>query len=106
MAALFLYYNKLRALPPRQALQRAIALGFEIWQAADYVMPAALADPEVRGKALREAGLVLKAEILGRSTISRLSAEAARPHPELIEVDPTALAQGIAGRILEGARRG
>jgi hypothetical protein len=101
-AGFFLYFNRVKRLPPRQALTRAIGLAYEIWQGSDFLMPAALRDPAVAQKALLEAGLVLKAEVIGRSTqVGVLPTEVARPHPELIGVDALQLARGVAKKILE-----
>jgi hypothetical protein len=102
IAALFAYFAKIRKLPPRLALLRAIELAYEIWQASDFAMPKALTDKNATARVLREAGLVLKAEVIGQSTFAGgLRPEVSRPHPELIGVDPLALARGVAGVILE-----
>lgn len=99
------YFVRFKKMPPEQALARGIDLAFEIWQASDFMMPGALTNPAVSQKALREAGLVLKAELLGRSTYAeRLPRRVAKQHPELIEVDPLELAQGVMRHVQRGMK--
>jgi len=102
-AAAYLWHLKISKLPPEEALRRAIKIGTQIWLASDFTAPAALGETagELAGRALLEAGLILKAEVMGESTFAaNLSPAAARPHPELAEVDPIRLAQGVRDRIL------
>lgn len=99
--ALYFYYSKFTKLSHREALDRAVGLAYEIWKASDFAMPSRLLEPGVSLWILREAGLVLKAEVVGKSTyLGRLPAVAARPHPELIDVDPLELAEDLRSRLI------
>lgn len=104
-AIAFLYFRKVEKLTPHEALRRAIKVGYEVWLASDFVAPSALGQPQVAGKILREAGLVLKAEVIGDSTYGyRMAEAAAKPHPELFGVDPLELAMGVQEKILGAAK--
>ena len=95
-AIAFVYFTRVLRLSNEEALRRAIKIGYQIWEASDFTAPAELAKPQVAGKLLREAGLVLKAEIVGNSTYGyKLSQDAAKPHPELARVNPVELALGV-----------
>ncbi len=96
----YAYLRKVRHIPHDQALQKAVKLAYQIWQASDFVAPRALLDPNIARSALREAGLVLKAELVGEATYAGMvSTQAAIPHPELALVDPEDLAAGVQGLI-------
>jgi hypothetical protein len=100
-AIAFLYFRKVEHLSNEEALRRAIKVGYQVWLASDFVAPSQLGQPQVAGKLLREAGLVLKAEVIGDSTYGYKMAEAAaKPHPELVHVDPLELAMGVQAKIL------
>lgn len=104
-AIAFLYFRKVEKLTPQEALRRAIKVGYQVWLASDFVAPSKLGQPHVTGKLLREAGLVLKAEVIGDSTYGyRMHEKAAAPHPELFGVDPLELAMGVQEKIL-GAQK-
>lgn len=98
--AVYGYLRKIRHVPHEQALQKAIQLAYQIWQASDFVAPRALLDANVARSALREAGLVLKAELVGKATYAgMLPIEAAMPHAELALVDPEDLAKGVQEKL-------
>jgi hypothetical protein len=104
-AIAFIYFRQVEHLSTEVALRRAIKIGYEVWQASDFIAPACLGQPQVAGKFLREAGLVLKAEIVGNSTYGfRMAESAAKPHPELVHVDPLELALGVQEKILGGKK--
>jgi hypothetical protein len=100
-AIAFLYFKRVDNLSNEEALRRAIKVGYQVWLASDFIAPSKLAQPMVAGKFLREAGLVLKAEVIGDSTYGyRMAEAAAKPHPELYRVDPLELAMGVQEKIL------
>lgn len=104
-AIAFIYFKKVEHLSNEEALRRAIKIGFEIWQVSDFTAPRSLMQGQVAGKLLREAGLVLKAEIVGDSTNGHAMTEAAAmPHPELVRVSPVELALGVQKMVLGGLR--
>lgn len=76
----------------------------QIWVASDFATPRSLIDPSANRKLIREAGLILKAELMGRSTYaSRLPEVIAKIHPEFAGVDPTDLALGVKEQIIRGS---
>jgi hypothetical protein len=104
-AIAFLYFTRIKKLSSEEALRRAIKIAYEIWQVSDFTMPASLTQPQVAGKILREAGLVLKAEVIGDSTYGHaLTESVAKPHPELATVNPVELALGVQKMVLGGIR--
>lgn len=101
--AFYVYQRKLKHVPHDVALRQAVSFAYEIWKASDFVAPSALRHPDVAMKALREAGLVLKAELVGQSTYAgKLPLEVAKIHPEFAGVDPEQLALGVQAQILKG----
>jgi hypothetical protein len=100
-SAIAFSFFRSQGLSQEEALRRAVRIGYEIWQVSDFAAPRALLQRQVAGKILREAGLVLKAEIVGDATYGyRMAEVAAKPHPELIRVNPTELALGVQNAIL------
>jgi hypothetical protein len=104
-AIAFVYFTRVEHLSKEVALRRAIKIGYEIWKVSDFTAPKALMQAQVAGKLLREAGLVLKAEIVGDSTNGHAMSEAsAKPHPELVRVEPVELALGVQKMVLGGLK--
>jgi hypothetical protein len=104
-AIAFIYFKRIKHLSDEEALRRAIKIGYEIWQVSNFTAPAVLKQPQVAGKLLREAGLVLKAEIVGDSTNGHaMTEDAAKPHPELVRVSPMELALGVQKMVLGGLK--
>jgi hypothetical protein len=104
-AIAFIYFKQVEHLSDEEALRRAIKIGYEVWQVSDFTAPGSLMQAQVAGKLLREAGLVLKAEIVGDSTNGHAMSEAAaRPHPELVRVSPVELALGVQKMVLGGLK--
>lgn len=102
-AALWVYYKRVLKLSDQEALNRAVAIAWQIWQVSGFRMPARLGSLSISPEFLREAGLVLKAEVVGQSTqASALPRWAAKAHPELAGVDPVALALQVQDQILDG----
>lgn len=97
------FYFVRTGLSEQEALRKAVRIAVSIWDVSDFTAPAALKQPQVAAKLLREAGLVLKAEVVGNSTNAHALTEyAAKPHPELVRVDPLELAIGVQKAILGG----
>lgn len=104
-SAAYWYFRRFENLPHQEALRRAIKIGFEIWSNSDFDAPGKLTIPDLGARALREAGLVLKAEIVGDSTYGyKMAQDAAKPHPELATVDPLDIAKGVRQLIREGIK--
>jgi hypothetical protein len=96
MVGVFLYFRRFLRLPEEVALQKATAIAWKFWQAYALKMPAILKNPGASADELLEAGLVLKALVVGEVRDSSLSSYLTAPHPELAAVDAYELAQSLA----------
>ena len=93
------YLQRIVELTPEEALREASAIAWKFWQIYSFKMPGLLADGRISPQELIEAGLVLKGLVVGESRDPALSSVLTSAHPELVKVDPMALAVEIRRRV-------
>lgn len=86
-------------LEPDESLRRAVALGVRFWQMYSFQAASPIGSPQSTASQLYEAGLILKSLIVSELQDSGLPAELKKAHPELLAVDPLALAERVAERV-------
>ncbi|AFY60340.1 hypothetical protein [Synechococcus sp. PCC 6312] len=86
-------------LEPEEALRRAVALGVKFWQIYSFRAAAPIGSKAATGSQLYEAGLVLKSLIVSELQDPGIAPELKKAHPELLAVDPMALAERVAQRV-------
>lgn len=91
----YLYQVKVMKRDAATARANAAAWAFRVWKQGSFEMPGRLASRGLTEAALREIGHVLKAELVGRSTVTNLPREIARSHPELVNIDSVQLAREV-----------